>query len=237
MHCYVTAGKHSNTHCWWSRQVQGTCMAPFSSMSTVHTARFASGVASFWHYLLQFQISLMGGLPCRTSEAFSWCSGIFIYKDFEPYAKHELSSTNVICGKCCRIRGFFKLKIIWITVDSSIWTSISINCLWQVSDTHDQLLAVLSTLNFNTQEFILSPLQFGVPYSRPRYFCLVRTCASACCSIAISRHILATCHGSYIPLSSQFFITPEAPKCAKWAWVDSRSMLLISSKNMSLPST
>ena len=45
---------------------------------------------------------------------------------------------------------------------------------FEVSDTHDQLLAVLSTLNFNTQEFILSPLQFGVPYSRPRYFCLAK---------------------------------------------------------------
>jgi hypothetical protein len=48
-------------------------------------------------------------------------------------------------------------------------------CQRQVSDTHDQLLEVLSSLNFNLQEFILSPLQFGVPYSRPRYFCLVRT--------------------------------------------------------------
>uniref|UniRef100_A0A453F1M5 tRNA (Cytosine-5-)-methyltransferase n=1 Tax=Aegilops tauschii subsp. strangulata TaxID=200361 RepID=A0A453F1M5_AEGTS len=45
---------------------------------------------------------------------------------------------------------------------------------FEVSDTHDQLLAVLSTLSFNTQEFILSPLQFGVPYSRPRYFCLAK---------------------------------------------------------------
>lgn len=26
-----------------------------------------------------------------------------------------------------------------------------------------------------TQEFILSPLQFGVPYSRPRYFCLAKS--------------------------------------------------------------
>lgn len=45
---------------------------------------------------------------------------------------------------------------------------------FEVSDTHDQLLEVLSSLNFNTQEFILSPLQFGVPYSRPRYFCLAK---------------------------------------------------------------
>lgn len=45
---------------------------------------------------------------------------------------------------------------------------------FEVSDTHDQLLEVLSSLNFNMQEFILSPLQFGVPYSRPRYFCLAK---------------------------------------------------------------
>uniref|UniRef100_A0A0A9E622 Si687064e06 n=1 Tax=Arundo donax TaxID=35708 RepID=A0A0A9E622_ARUDO len=45
---------------------------------------------------------------------------------------------------------------------------------FEVSDTHDQLLEVLSSLNFNIQEFILSPLQFGVPYSRPRYFCLAK---------------------------------------------------------------
>nr|AVY91726.1 DNA methylase [Saccharum hybrid cultivar SP80-3280] len=45
---------------------------------------------------------------------------------------------------------------------------------FEVSDTHNQLLEVLSSLNFNTQEFILSPLQFGVPYSRSRYFCLAK---------------------------------------------------------------
>ncbi|GJM93935.1 hypothetical protein PR202_ga10533 [Eleusine coracana subsp. coracana] len=45
---------------------------------------------------------------------------------------------------------------------------------FEVSDTHDQLLEVLSSLKFNTQEFILSPLQFGIPYSRPRYFCLAK---------------------------------------------------------------
>ncbi|TVU34588.1 hypothetical protein EJB05_16425 [Eragrostis curvula] len=45
---------------------------------------------------------------------------------------------------------------------------------FEVSDTHDQLLEVLSSLNFKTQEFILSPLQFGIPYSRPRYFCLAK---------------------------------------------------------------
>lgn len=36
-----------------------------------------------------------------------------------------------------------------------------------------EMIDTLTKLDFVTQEFILSPLQFGVPYSRPRYFCLV----------------------------------------------------------------
>ncbi|KAL3688302.1 hypothetical protein R1sor_014611 [Riccia sorocarpa] len=42
------------------------------------------------------------------------------------------------------------------------------------SVTHSRLLAVLQDAGFTTQEFILSPLQFGIPYSRPRYFCLAK---------------------------------------------------------------
>ncbi|KAG6552734.1 hypothetical protein Mapa_005681 [Marchantia paleacea] len=42
------------------------------------------------------------------------------------------------------------------------------------SVTHSRLLAVLKEAEFTTQEFILSPLQFGIPYSRPRYFCLAK---------------------------------------------------------------
>ncbi|KZV31657.1 tRNA (cytosine(38)-C(5))-methyltransferase [Dorcoceras hygrometricum] len=42
------------------------------------------------------------------------------------------------------------------------------------SDTHEKMISMLREIYFNTQEFILSPLQFGVPYSRPRYFCLAK---------------------------------------------------------------
>lgn len=46
--------------------------------------------------------------------------------------------------------------------------------LWlQTSDTHTKMIDILAKTNFVVQEFILSPLQFGIPYSRPRYFCLV----------------------------------------------------------------
>ena len=45
--------------------------------------------------------------------------------------------------------------------------------LLQTSDTHTKMIEILEKTGFSTQEFILSPMQFGVPYSRPRYFCLV----------------------------------------------------------------
>ncbi|KAH9624481.1 hypothetical protein KSS87_011136 [Heliosperma pusillum] len=45
---------------------------------------------------------------------------------------------------------------------------------FETSDTHSKMIEVLTETNYVTQEFILSPLQFEVPYSRPRYFCLAK---------------------------------------------------------------
>lgn len=45
---------------------------------------------------------------------------------------------------------------------------------FETSDTHSKMVEMLKKTHFVTQEFILSPLQFGVPYSRPRYFCLAK---------------------------------------------------------------
>ncbi|KAG8381901.1 hypothetical protein BUALT_Bualt05G0021000 [Buddleja alternifolia] len=45
---------------------------------------------------------------------------------------------------------------------------------FETSDTHEKMIAMLRENHFDMQEFILSPLQFGVPYSRPRYFCLAK---------------------------------------------------------------
>lgn len=44
---------------------------------------------------------------------------------------------------------------------------------FETSDTHNTMIEIFTRLNYVTQEFILSPIQFRVPYSRPRYFCLV----------------------------------------------------------------
>ncbi|GAB2284895.1 C-5 cytosine-specific DNA methylase [Dionaea muscipula] len=50
---------------------------------------------------------------------------------------------------------------------------------FETSDTHGKMIEVLKTAGFIIQEFILSPLQFGVPYSRPRYFCLAKRKSSS----------------------------------------------------------
>ncbi|CAK9275848.1 unnamed protein product [Sphagnum jensenii] len=42
------------------------------------------------------------------------------------------------------------------------------------SVTHSQLIDVLEDAGFISQEFILTPLQLGIPYSRPRYFCMAK---------------------------------------------------------------
>ncbi|XP_073051837.1 tRNA (cytosine(38)-C(5))-methyltransferase 2-like [Primulina eburnea] len=44
---------------------------------------------------------------------------------------------------------------------------------FETSDTREKMISMLREIYFEPQKFILSPLQFGVPYSRPRYFCLV----------------------------------------------------------------
>ncbi|KAK1281488.1 hypothetical protein QJS10_CPB22g01073 [Acorus calamus] len=43
---------------------------------------------------------------------------------------------------------------------------------FETSDTHGMMVEVLKKSGFVMQEFVLSPIQFGIPYSRPRYFCL-----------------------------------------------------------------
>lgn len=41
------------------------------------------------------------------------------------------------------------------------------------SQTHTFLTKTLTELNYNFQEFLLSPTQFNIPNQRLRYFCLV----------------------------------------------------------------
>ena len=45
---------------------------------------------------------------------------------------------------------------------------------FEASDTRAALVATLTHHRYTFREFILSPAQFAVPYSRPRYFCVAR---------------------------------------------------------------
>ncbi|XP_024534053.1 DNA (cytosine-5)-methyltransferase isoform X1 [Selaginella moellendorffii] len=45
---------------------------------------------------------------------------------------------------------------------------------FETSHTRSQLIKVLEDTGFRIQECIINPLQFGIPYSRPRYFCLAK---------------------------------------------------------------
>ena len=42
------------------------------------------------------------------------------------------------------------------------------------SRTAQALRSMLRCAGYAVQEFLLSPLQLGIPYSRPRYFCIAR---------------------------------------------------------------
>jgi tRNA (cytosine38-C5)-methyltransferase len=45
---------------------------------------------------------------------------------------------------------------------------------FEASATAQQLRTFLAQQGYAVQEFHLSPTQLGVPYSRPRFFCLAR---------------------------------------------------------------
>ncbi|RKP35242.1 DNA methyltransferase 2 [Dimargaris cristalligena] len=45
---------------------------------------------------------------------------------------------------------------------------------FEVSDTHDMTLARLNELNYTVEEFIINPLELGIPNSRSRYYLLAK---------------------------------------------------------------
>lgn len=64
-------------------------------------------------------------------------------------------------------------KIVLLEFEACLFIYLLLFGWLQTSDTHAKMIEILGKSEYVTQEFILSPLQFGVPYSRPRYFCLV----------------------------------------------------------------
>ena len=55
---------------------------------------------------------------------------------------------------------------------------------FDTSRTREAVLAALGALDYRVHEFTLSPLQLGVPYSRPRYFLLAARQPGPACALA-----------------------------------------------------
>ncbi|GAV70563.1 DNA_methylase domain-containing protein [Cephalotus follicularis] len=66
------------------------------------------------------------------------------------------------------------LELIQLTLQPPLMVFVENVVGFETSDTHSKMIEILGKCDFVTQEFILSPIQFGVPYSRPRYFCLAK---------------------------------------------------------------
>lgn len=98
---------------------------------------------------------------------------------------------------------------------------ISESCFFfflQTSDTHEKMINMLGENHFDTQEFILSPLQFGVPYSRPRYFCLVHLSSSLSFSphspVYTTTHFFRPFYFVFLVYSLAF--NPSLPYISRW---------------------
>ncbi|ETN81365.1 C-5 cytosine-specific DNA methylase [Necator americanus] len=61
---------------------------------------------------------------------------------------------------------------------------------FETTSVHDAVITTLHELRYGTKEYILSPLQFGVPNSRPRYYLLASILfPSTGCAEEISTHL------------------------------------------------
>eukprot|EP00249_Psilotum_nudum_P010145 c22360_g1_i3 orf=58-1041(-) len=80
---------------------------------------------------------------------------------------------------------------------------------FESSVTHSQLMAILRSSDFVTQEFILTPLQFGIPYSRPRYFCLAKKKPLGFLQPTFDGQLLYT----PCPLQVADIVTPDSQRC------------------------
>ncbi|KAK3212430.1 hypothetical protein Dsin_017136 [Dipteronia sinensis] len=89
----------------------------------------------------------------------------------QPYTRQGLQKQS----SDARAFSFLKiLELIPNTMQPPLMLFVENVVGFETSDTHTKMIEMLAKSDYVTQEFILSPLQFGVPYSRPRYFCLAK---------------------------------------------------------------
>ncbi|RDX79672.1 tRNA (cytosine(38)-C(5))-methyltransferase, partial [Mucuna pruriens] len=134
---------------------------------------FYSGIGGMRYSLMKAQVNAQGNIQCLTAAdldkygADAW----LLSPPCQPYTRQGLQKDT---GDA---RAFSFLQILELMPSllqppSMLFVENVVG--FETSDTHAKLIEILEKINFTTQEFILSPLQFGIPYSRPRYFCLAK---------------------------------------------------------------
>jgi hypothetical protein len=92
---------------------------------------------------------------------------------FNEYAtKYETSTKVHISGKCQRLR--CKITMTEQKISTSRSYELNSTVHLQNSDSRQLLIEQLEACNYTYQEFLLNPLQMGIPNSRLRYYLLVK---------------------------------------------------------------
>ncbi|XP_059641465.1 tRNA (cytosine(38)-C(5))-methyltransferase 2 isoform X2 [Cornus florida] len=122
---------------------------------------------NFGHRPYQGNIQTLSAADLDSYKAHAW----LLSPPCQPYTRQGLKKDS----SDARASSFLKiLELIPQTSQPPLMLFVENVVGFETSDTHRKMIEMLAKTDFVTQEFILSPLQFGVPYSRPRYFCLAK---------------------------------------------------------------
>ncbi|XP_052204548.1 tRNA (cytosine(38)-C(5))-methyltransferase 2 [Diospyros lotus] len=122
---------------------------------------------NFGHRPCQVNIQTLSAADMDSYGAHAW----LISPPCQPYTRQGLKKGSADA----RASSFLKiLELIPKTSQPPLMILVENVVGFETSDTHRIMIEILAGAAFFTQEFILSPMQFGVPYSRPRYFCLAK---------------------------------------------------------------
>lgn len=122
---------------------------------------------NFGHRPYQGNIQTLSAADLDSYRAHAW----LLSPPCQPYTRQGLQKGSADA----RASSFLKiLELIPETSQPPLMIFVENVVGFETSDTHRIMIEILAKADFVTQEFILSPLQFGVPYSRPRYFCLAK---------------------------------------------------------------
>ncbi|CAK9154337.1 unnamed protein product [Ilex paraguariensis] len=122
---------------------------------------------NFGHRPYQGNIQTLRAADLDSYQAHAW----LLSPPCQPYTRQGLQKDS----SDARASSFLKiLELIPQTLRPPLMLFVENVVGFETSDTHRKMVEMLEETHFLIQECILSPLQFGVPYSRPRYFCLAK---------------------------------------------------------------